>query len=256
MDQRWRPVARAKAYELVVDQIEEQILTGALVVGDRLPAERDLADRMGVSRAAVREALRMLEAQGVLRSGVGSGPDAGTVVSALPAAALARFLRMHVALANFPIDDVLEARVVLERSSVALAAARAGAVELAALQEPLVAMRQPQVDRATFNELDSAFHVAIAEAGGNRLVADITTAIRDSMRRPIMQRFELLGERWEQVRDRLRMEHEELYRAIAAGETEVAQRLVEEHIRGAHAVLGDVPPTGREPHDGTGASGA
>ncbi|MER7084163.1 FadR/GntR family transcriptional regulator, partial [Saccharopolyspora kobensis] len=58
----WRPVARSRTYELVIDRIEEQIVSGQLGVGDRLPPERDLAQMLGVSRAAVREAFRALEA--------------------------------------------------------------------------------------------------------------------------------------------------------------------------------------------------
>lgn len=122
-DPQWRPLAQARAYELVVARIEEQILSGTLGVGDRLPAERDLASMLGVSRAAVREAIRSLEAQGVLASAVGAGRDAGTTVSALPSEALTRFLRLHVALANFPMNDVVDARVMLERGSVRLASA-------------------------------------------------------------------------------------------------------------------------------------
>ena len=77
----WKPVARTRTYEMVIDAIEEQILSGALGVGDPLPPERDLAARLQVSRPAVREALRVLEAQGVLRSAVGSGSGAGTFVA-------------------------------------------------------------------------------------------------------------------------------------------------------------------------------
>jgi DNA-binding transcriptional regulator YhcF (GntR family) len=78
----WRPVSRSRAYEPVVDRIEEQILTGGLRVGDRLPGEWDFAARLEVSRSAVREAIRTLEAQGVVRSTVGAGPSGGTVVAA------------------------------------------------------------------------------------------------------------------------------------------------------------------------------
>jgi GntR family transcriptional regulator, transcriptional repressor for pyruvate dehydrogenase complex len=234
----WRPVARAKAYELVVEQIEEQILSGALKAGDRLPGERELAGRLAVSRAAVREAIRMLEAQRVVRPGVGSGPDAGTVVSGLPAEALTRLLRIHVALASFPVDDVVEARVVLERSSAALAASQATQADLAAIRLPLLAMDEEDSDRARFNDLDTAFHIAIAEAGRNRLIADMTIAIRDSMRRPILERLEALGDRWADVAQRLRADHHAIYDALAGGDGDVAARLVEEHIRSAHAVLG------------------
>ena len=72
-DAAWRPVTRSLTYQLVVEAVEEQILTGALKVGDHLPPERELASLLGASRPAVREGLRMLEAQGVLRT-VGAGP--------------------------------------------------------------------------------------------------------------------------------------------------------------------------------------
>ena len=64
----WRPVTRSLTYQLVVEAVEAQILTGALKVGDHLPPERELASLLGASRPAVREGLRMLEAQGVSSS--------------------------------------------------------------------------------------------------------------------------------------------------------------------------------------------
>src|SRR5699024_9739569 len=88
----WRPVSRANTYERVIDAVEEQIMAGSLTVGDPLPAERDLADKLGVSRASVREALRVLDSLGVVRSAGGSGRGAGTFIAAMPSAALTRFL--------------------------------------------------------------------------------------------------------------------------------------------------------------------
>jgi len=191
---KWRPVSRSRAYELVVERVEEQILTGALRVGDRLPAERDLAARLGVSRAAVREAIRTLEAQGVVQSSVGAGPDGGTVVSATPSQALTKLLRLHVALSNFSMGDVVEARVMLERFSARLAADHANVDDLLSLRQHLNGMDDPDIDRETFNELDTAFHVTIAEAGRNRLVADMTIAIRDSIRLPILRAFRVVAD--------------------------------------------------------------
>jgi GntR family transcriptional repressor for pyruvate dehydrogenase complex len=228
----WRPVPRSRAYELVVDQIEEQILSGALRVGERLPGERELAARLEVSRAAVREAIRTLEAQGVVRSSVGSGPDAGTVVSSVPSDALNRLLRLHVALANFPMADVVEARVMLERFSSALAAAHADAEHTDRLRDLLDAMDADDIDRELFNDLDTDFHIAIAEAGGNRLVADMTIAIRDSTRRPILRGLERLGAGWTEVCRGLREEHHRIFEAITAGDGVAAADAVEAHIRG------------------------
>jgi GntR family transcriptional regulator, transcriptional repressor for pyruvate dehydrogenase complex len=238
-DAAWRPIARSRAYEMVVDQIEEQILSGALRVGDRLPGERDLSARLEVSRAAVREAIRTLEAQGVVRSAVGSGPDAGTVVSAVPSEALNRLLRLHVALANFPMADVVDARVMLERFSADLAARHARAEDTARLRALLVRMDADGIDRETFNDLDTELHIAIAEAGGNRLVADMTTAIRDSTRRPILRGLERLGDGWRTVCADLRAEHHTIFTAIAAGDGAAAADAIEAHIRGTSRWLTD-----------------
>jgi len=161
----WEPVERVPTYELVLRRIEEQLINRTLRPGDRLPPERELAAALGASRPAVREALRVLQAQGVLRSAVGTGADSGTTVMAAPSGALTRLLRVHLAVASFPLSDVVEARVMLERFS-AIGAAKAITPEaLERIAAPLAAMDEPDIDRARFNELDTEFHVAIAEAG-------------------------------------------------------------------------------------------
>ena len=227
----WRPVPRTRTYELVIDRVEEQILAGALKVGDRLPAERDLAKMLGVSRAAVREAFRALEAQGVLRMGVGTGPDSGTTVAALPSPALTRLLRLHVALANFPTSDVVRARIMLERESARRAAQLARPDDLQRLAELLEAMDDPGCDRQRFNDLDTEFHVRIAEAGGNRLVADMTIAIRESMRKPLLEAFDQLGDEWFEIADGLRDDHRRIYQALLDGDADAAESCTESHIR-------------------------
>lgn len=236
-DASWHPVMRSRSHELVLDQVEEQILAGTLRVGDRLPGERDLASHLEVSRSAVREAIRSLEAQGVVRSGVGSGKDAGTVVSAMPSEALTRLLRLHVALTNFPMDDVVDARVMLERSSADSASRHATASDLDTMRAALDGMDRDGVDQETFNDLDTAFHVAIAEASGNRLVADMTIALRDSMRRPILRALQSLGSEWREVADQLRADHRAIFAAIERGDGALAATLVEEHIRSARRTL-------------------
>lgn len=229
-DGRWRAIPRAKTYELVIDRIEEQILAGQLRVGDRLPAERDLAAMLGVSRSAVREAIRMLQAQGVLHSAVGNGPDSGTVVSGSSTDALTRLLRLQVALTNFPVQQVVEARVMLERWSVRLAAESATDDDLVALRGLLDEMDVAGVDRGRFNDLDTAFHVTVAEAGGNRLVADLTGAIRESLRYSLLAAFEEVDD-WETLAAGLRAEHHELYERIAARDGSGAADAVERHVR-------------------------
>jgi GntR family transcriptional repressor for pyruvate dehydrogenase complex len=232
----WRPVSRVRTYELVLDRIEAQIVSGALSAGERLPPERELAALLGVSRPAVREALRILEAQGAVRSQVGNGPDSGTTIDRMPSDALARLMRLHVALGSFPIEDVVETRVVLERASVQLACLHARPEDLTRMRGELDAMDAPDVDRETFNEHDTNFHVALADAGGNRLMSDVTRAIRESVRLPILGGFSAMPENgkqgWRQVRDGLRADHHAIFEAVRAGRGDLASQRLEAHIRG------------------------
>jgi DNA-binding transcriptional MocR family regulator len=86
----------------VLEKIEADLLSGALGPGDRLPPERELAATLGVGRSSVREALRVLEVMGLIRTATGSGPTAGAIVTATPHGGLAQLLRLQVAARAFP----------------------------------------------------------------------------------------------------------------------------------------------------------
>lgn len=234
-----QPVPSERAFEVVLRWVDDRILSGTLAVGDLLPPERELARLLDVSRAAVREAVRTLQAQGVVRSSVGAGSAGGTRITAVPSGALSRLLRLHVALSSFPAPDVIEVRVALERLSVSLASAQATPDELAGLRTMLDTMNEPGIDKTTFNDWDTAFHVAIAEASGNPLVRDMTAAIRESMRLPILDRFRSLDS-WDEVVVMLREEHEAMFAAVARGDADAAAALTESHIRAAWRAL-DAP---------------
>lgn len=238
----WRPIARTHTFELVLDRIEEQILSGELRAGDRLPSERELASMLAVSRPAVREAIRVLQAQGVLRSSVGNGPDSGTFVEGSSRDALTRLLRLHVALASFPLDDVVEARVMLERWSAGLAAQRRSEAVLAEMEGLLLAMEQPMVARGEFNDLDTQFHVCVARAGGSHLVADLTSAVRGSLRYSLLAAFEESPD-WDQVVRGLRSEHRAIHERIVAQDATGAADAVEAHVRNFFGRLGALLPT-------------
>lgn len=230
-----------RAFERVLTWVDNRVLGGELAVGDHLPPERELARLLGVSRAAVREAVRTLQAQGVVRSAVGTGASAGTTITAVSAHALTRLLRLHVALANFPLPDVVEVRISLERLSARLAAQRASSDDLAAMRDALEVMAEPGIGRERFNDADTAFHVAIASAAGNLLAADMTVAIRESMRLPILDRFRHVHA-WEDVVDQLRRDHEAIYSAITEGRATEAEEVVETHIRSAWHMLTATEP--------------
>ncbi len=229
-DTAWRPVTRSLTYQLVVEAVEEQILTGALKVGDHLPPERELASLLGTSRPAVREGLRMLEAQGVLRT-AGAGPGSATVVTALPGEALTRLLRLHLALSSFRTEDVVEARVMLERRSAELAAQNGTPADFDRIRAALDRMDDSALPMEEFNELDTEFHVSIADASDNQLVADMTRAIRGAVRDSLLQAFRARDD-WPRTAARLRAEHRAIHDAVAAGDPAEAADAVERHIRG------------------------
>ena len=237
----WAPVARMRTYELVLQRIEAQIVSGALRAGERLPPERDLAELLGVSRPAVREALRVLEAQGVVRSQVGQGPGSGTTIERVPSDALTRLLRLHVALGSFPFADVIETRVTLERSIVVLACRNARPENIARMRAILQSMDDPEITQEVFNQLDIDFHVELAEAGGNRLMCDMTRAIRESVRVPFLAAVKAMPEKgrysWLSMLNSLQAEHHAVLSALEAGEGEKAADLLESHIRGFYLDL-------------------
>src|SRR5919112_6461537 len=144
-----------RTHQLVLKWIEDRLSDGQLAVGGRLPAERSLAEQLRVSRTSVREAIRVLEAMGVVRAGVGSGPDAGTVVISDPTAALGSALRLHVATQHLPVADVVETRVLLE--SWAVAHAKPGSPELEEASALLEKMDADVVDVDEFLALDVRF---------------------------------------------------------------------------------------------------
>lgn len=242
MAAEWHPVRQSRTHELVLESIEQRVLSGELKAGDRLPPERELAPVLGVSRSALREALRVLETIGVLTAQAGRGPDSGARMVRNPDDALGRLLRLHFALGSYTLEDMLEARVVLERSSFEAAARNASKEQLAELGDLVAAMERPGTGVELFNDLDTRFHVLVARASGNQLTSTLTSAVRESVRPLILRALET-AEDWPAAAAALAAEHAELLRLVRAGEGEAAAALAERHIRGFHGgLVADTPP--------------
>lgn len=244
MPVEWEPVRQSRTHELVLRSIEQRVFAGDLRAGDRLPPERELAPVLGVSRSALREALRVLETIGVLVAQPGRGPDAGARIVRNPDDALGRLLRLHFALGSYSLADMLEARVVLERSSFEAAARHAEAADLDEAEALVARMAQPGIAVPEFNDLDTRFHVRVARGSGNALTCTLTSAVRESVRPLILRALEAEPD-WPATAAALNADHAELLRLVRAGEGERAADLVETHIRGLHGTLvADLPPEG------------
>ncbi|MCD4851673.1 FCD domain-containing protein [Arthrobacter sp. AK01] len=223
-----------RTHELVLQWIEKQLSDGDLALGGRLPGERAMAEQLQVSRTSVREAVRILEAMGVVRAGVGSGKDAGTVVIAEPGSALGSTLRLHVATRHLPVADIVETRVLLE--SWAAERAKVGVPELeeaAALLDQMDAA--PDID--TFLALDARFHVALAQAAGNSVVSAMMASLRGAIEN---YAGELTGNLpdWDTTSTRLRAEHRAILTAVNNNDGGKAAELVAAHIQGFYKEAG------------------
>lgn len=224
---------RPRAHEEVLRWAEEEMTSGRLTIGARLPGERPLAAQLGVSRASVREAIRVLEAMGLVQTAAGSGPESGAVIVARPDVAIGTALSMHLSTSHLPVADIVQTRVLLESWAVTTAAQYADASHCVHLAGLLDAMDDPRLSPDEFHRLDAQFHVALSELSGNAVISAIMTSLRESIRGYVMDGVRALPD-WPTMASRLRREHRGILRAVESGEGERAALLVRRHIEGFH----------------------
>ena len=232
----------ARAWRTVLAHLEGDLIDGRLGPGDRLPSERDLAADLGVGRSSVREALRVLEVMGLIRTATGSGPQAGAIVIATPGGGLSALLRLQVAAQGFPIADVVRTRLVLERA-VAVDLAADPSRDTSAAHGILDAMDADDLAPAEFLALDARLHLALAEASGNAVIAAMMTGLRDAIESYVLQGSERIAD-WTAMAGALRAEHRAILAAIDAGDGAAASDLLRDHIVGYHAATGVSDPHG------------
>ena len=224
----FQAVEQRRTFEQILLQIEEAIVDGRLKPGDRLPPERELAQTFGVSRASVREALRVLEMFGVIMARRGTGPEAGSIVAASAQNGLESALRLHVGLLRIPTKDMVEIRAVLEQQAALKAAERADDKMTVRLHEIVDGMRTATAI-SEFNELDTEFHVELARVSGNALLPVLMEALRGTMRLAMLEGFERLAD-WRTERDHLVGEHERMIGFIESGDKEAAGAAMQGHV--------------------------
>jgi GntR family transcriptional regulator, transcriptional repressor for pyruvate dehydrogenase complex len=226
----FKALEQRRAFEQIIFQIEEAILEGRLRPGDRLPAERTLAETFGVSRASVREALRVLEVFGVVVARRGTGPDAGSIVAEGAGDGLANALRLHAGLLRIGTRDIVDIRAVLEGHAAREAARSKPADGIGELRELIDTMRAAE-DIEAYHRVDTEFHVALARASGNALLPVLMEALRNTMQRDMVDGFSQLDD-WRAMRDRLVKEHTTIVDRIADGDPEGAATALVAHIMG------------------------
>ncbi len=224
----WESVApRGSISARIEKQITELIAGDELRPGDRLPAERELAGLLGVSRPSVREAVKSLEAQGRLHVRHGQG-----VFVAAPRSE--QDLRAAVAANEMDVGELFAMREVLEVPAAGWAAANAGASDIAAIAAALKelnrAIRANAPDFELLQTLDATFHMQIVEAAGNRFLRQTLGVLQDMLAAGMETTLRVPG-RLERSRD----DHERILAALRAGDAPAARQAARRHIRAAHA---------------------
>src|SRR5215472_16683833 len=163
-------VTPVRAYESVAKQIETAIGRGEIRPGDRLPPERDLVEQFGVSRATIREALRVLENAGLIRSRPG-GPIGGAEVLPFSNDRLVRSLSTLVRVEHLSLRELVEFRMLIASTACGMAALFHTDDGLLAIESAHARLADSVGDRQAFADADLEFHQAIADSTGNTLLA-------------------------------------------------------------------------------------
>ena len=186
----YKAIQTARLYEQIVEQIEQSILRGVLKPGDQLPAERELAQKFGVSRTAVREAVRTLHEKGLVEAYAGRGTFITNGTSQVIRQSLSLMAKIGQPNGS---TDLSELRSILEPEIAALAAIRAEGQHVAAMREAIALMDQSRQDPEAFIEADLDFHLALTESVANPIILSLVDSIVGLLREQRLRIFQVDG---------------------------------------------------------------
>src|ERR1700688_2384257 len=218
----YKTIQASRLYEQIVQQIEESIRKGELTEGSQLPAERDLAKQFGVSRTAVREAIKALQEKGL----VDAFPGRGTFVTNGTSNSMRRSLD-RIIKSGEPdgLAYLVEVREILEPEIAALAAVRATDQDLTAMREALDVMESARQDSDAFIEADLDFHLALAEAAANPIVLSLIDSIVGLLREQRLRIFYIGG-----GPQRGQHHHKRILEAIQVHDPQEARAAMQAHL--------------------------
>lgn len=222
-----KPIKTRKIYEEIVDQIRDLVAKGDLKPGDRLPSERDLVERLKVSRASIREALSALEMMGLLEVRSGEGTFVRKLRSESVVAPLAWMLTME----KGTVLELLEVRKILEVQAVSLAAERADESDIKELHAALEDMRAELKSTSSDGTSDHRFHYAITRATKNKIIIRLMDTMSDLMQYMLKTSRSKLYE-GKYTPALLLQEHLGIYEAIKGKDSRKARDFMLHHLNG------------------------
>lgn len=186
----YKAVQTSRLYEQIVQQIEESILKGTLKTGEQLPAERELAQQFGVSRTAVREAVKALREKGLVEAFSGKGTFITNGTSQSIRESLDRMVKIGQPEGSIQLAEV---RTIIEPEIAALAALRADHSHLTTLREAYAVMDRSRKDPQAYIEADLDFHLSLAEAAANPIILSLIDSIVGVLREQRIRIFNVEG---------------------------------------------------------------
>jgi GntR family transcriptional repressor for pyruvate dehydrogenase complex len=220
----FEPVTSTRISAPIAAQIREAILSGKLAPGDRLPPERELTERFGVSRVTVRDALRALETAGLVEIRVGAA--GGAFVTAPSSGMVGQGISDMLRLSQVDPDEIAEARLIMELGTVALAVERATEDDIAELRELAQRGTQAVADGDYAPALAREFHARLASAAHNRAI-DLVAATFGG---PLSMHSVREREPAEWSHERSADEHTRIVDAIEERDAELARQIMSEHL--------------------------
>src|ERR1700684_179499 len=218
----YKLVRTSRLYEQIVQQIEDSIVKGDLKAGDQLPAERDLAQRFGVSRTAVREAVKALREKGLVEAYSGRGTF---ITDGTTQAVRQSFDLMAKIGQPEGSTHLAELRAILEPEIAAMVATRIQEPELATLRDAVAAMYRAGKNPETYIEADLDFHLALAEGAANPLILSLLDSIVGLLRQQRLRIFRVPG-----GPERGQIYHKRILDAIERRDAESAREAMRAHL--------------------------
>jgi GntR family transcriptional repressor for pyruvate dehydrogenase complex len=219
----YKLVRTSRLYEQILQQIEDAILKGTLKPGDQLPAERELAQQFGVSRTAVREAVKALREKGLVEAYSGRG----TFVTDGTSQAVRQSLDLMMKIGQpGGTTHLAEVRAILEPEIAALAAVRAEEEDIATMREAVAVMDRSGLDGDAFIEADLDFHLSLAEAAANPLILSLIDSIVGLLREQRMRVVKVDG-----GPERGQLHHKRILEAVERRDSEKAREAMRAHLQ-------------------------
>ncbi len=221
----YTPIRSSRLYEQIVAQIQDRIVQGELQSGDKLPSERELTEQFGVSRTAVREAVKVLHEKGLVEIRPGSGTFVASVADSTTGVVRDSLGLMMETRLDKGLLHLMQVRSILEPEIAAIAAAMVTEDDLPPMKRKVEIMDVAIDDADTFIEADLAFHLALARATQNPLFPILIDPIIDLLRE---QRRRMILNRKNAVRGQIY--HKQILAAMIKRDPDAARKAMTAHM--------------------------